>query len=314
MNATRNTALLLGLALLGACAKGENAGNASDSTARNLTLAPADSSTTMRDMPATPPPAPAVTAPAARPPAARPKPPAPPASLTLAAGAHFDMAATDTITSRTAKAGDAFTATLLVGLLAREPPERHKAGRTWGTEGEELLKLAELAVRQSVHRVDHDRLDARQPAAIRLGPHHPVHDRNDVGQALPRPSTGGQDVAAARPGDLDRLTLMAVQPERRAFSAARLVFQAEDPLAVRVQQARRDQFRDRPTRGKVRVQGDPRVRPLVTRLHPLLDVRADARVVDIDEAARVLAVVVNELVTDPKDVHLASYQDTNRSF
>ena len=111
MNATRNTALLLSLALLGACAKGENAGNASaDSTARNLTLAPADSSTTMRDMPATPPPAPAVTAPAARPPAVRPKPPAPPAPLTLAAGSHFDMAATDTITSRTAKPGDAFTA------------------------------------------------------------------------------------------------------------------------------------------------------------------------------------------------------------
>jgi len=111
MNATRNTALLLSLALLGACAKGENAGNASaDSTARNLTLAPADSSTTMRDMPATPPPAPAVTAPAARPPAVRPKPPAPPAPLTLAAGSHFDMAATDTITSRTAKPGDAFRA------------------------------------------------------------------------------------------------------------------------------------------------------------------------------------------------------------
>jgi len=64
----------------------------------------------MRDMPATPPPAPAVTAPAARPPATRPKPPAPPAPLTLAAGSHFDMAATDTITSRTAKPGDAFTA------------------------------------------------------------------------------------------------------------------------------------------------------------------------------------------------------------
>ena len=111
MNATRNTALLLSLALLGACAKGENAGNASaDSTARNLTLAPADSSATMRDMPATPPPAPAVIAPAARPPAVRPKPPAPPAPLTLAAGSHFDMAATDTITSRTAKPGDAFTA------------------------------------------------------------------------------------------------------------------------------------------------------------------------------------------------------------
>jgi len=80
MNATRNTALLLSLAVLGACAKGENAGNASaDSTARNLTLAPADSSATMRDMPATPPatapattPAGPATAPAAAPVAAPP--------------------------------------------------------------------------------------------------------------------------------------------------------------------------------------------------------------------------------------------------
>jgi hypothetical protein len=101
--------------LLGACAKGENAGNTpADSTARNLTLAPAESSTTMRDMPATPP-APPVTAPVTRAPVERPKPPAPrvpaaPTTLTLPAGSHFDMAATDTITSRTAKAGDPFTA------------------------------------------------------------------------------------------------------------------------------------------------------------------------------------------------------------
>ena len=56
MNNRRMTALLLSFALLGACARGENASNASaDSTARNLTLAPAESSAAMRDMPATAP-------------------------------------------------------------------------------------------------------------------------------------------------------------------------------------------------------------------------------------------------------------------
>ena len=117
MTMRQTTALLLSAALLGACAKGENASNASaDSTARNLTLAPADSSAAMRDMPTTPPPTtpPAVAPPATRP-VERPKPPAPPAptTVTLPAGSHFDMAAADTITSRTAKAGDAFTARIV---------------------------------------------------------------------------------------------------------------------------------------------------------------------------------------------------------
>jgi hypothetical protein len=108
MTMRQTTALLLSVALLGACAKGENASNASaDSTARNLTLAPAESSAAMRDMPATPPPTPPVTAPVTRP---RPPAPAAPTTVTLPAGAHFGMAATDTITSRTAKPGDAFTA------------------------------------------------------------------------------------------------------------------------------------------------------------------------------------------------------------
>jgi hypothetical protein len=107
MTTQRMTALLLSLALAGACTRGENAANASaDSTARNLTLAPADSSAAMRDMPATPPPAPRTAAPVSRPPAA----PAAPATYTLAAGAHFDMAAADTISSRTAKPGDPFSA------------------------------------------------------------------------------------------------------------------------------------------------------------------------------------------------------------
>ena len=115
MTMRQTTALLLTLAIAGACAKGENANTASaDSTARNLTLAPADSSSALRDAPTNPPAAPPVTppvtAPVSRPAVTRPKPPAAPATLTLAAGSHFDMAATDTITSRTAKVGDPFTA------------------------------------------------------------------------------------------------------------------------------------------------------------------------------------------------------------
>ena len=114
MTMRQTTALLLSAALLAACAKDDNANTASaDSTARNLTLAPAESSAAMKDMPATPPPAtpPATTTPVTRP-VTRPKPPTPPAptTATLPAGTHFDMAAGDTITSRTAKVGDAFTA------------------------------------------------------------------------------------------------------------------------------------------------------------------------------------------------------------
>lgn len=113
MTMRQTTALLLSLALLGACAKGDDASNASaDSTARNLTLAPADSTAAMRDIAANPPATPPATPPPppSRPAVERPRPPAAPTTLTLAAGTHFDMANADTITSRTAKAGDAFTA------------------------------------------------------------------------------------------------------------------------------------------------------------------------------------------------------------
>jgi len=110
-NPRRITALFVSVALLGACAQGDNASNASaDSTARNLTLAPAESSAAMRDVAVTPPPAAVTPPPVAPPPRPKPAAPARPATLTLAAGTHFDMAAADTITSRTAKPGDPFTA------------------------------------------------------------------------------------------------------------------------------------------------------------------------------------------------------------
>jgi hypothetical protein len=116
MNRLALTSLVvLGLA---ACQKPQQASQSSDSTARNLTLAPAESTAAMRDMPEHQPtvqPQPPRTQPPARrtsppaPPAARPNTPAR-ATLRLTPGARFDMAATDTISSRTAKPGDPFTA------------------------------------------------------------------------------------------------------------------------------------------------------------------------------------------------------------
>lgn len=109
---------LTAVALLGlnACQKGDQAGQSSDTTARNLTLAPAESSGQMHDAPAreTQPTAPP---PQSRPPAQRtqpratpPAPPAAPATFRLSAGSKVDVAANDTITSRTAKVGDTFSA------------------------------------------------------------------------------------------------------------------------------------------------------------------------------------------------------------
>lgn len=109
---------------LSACQKGQDQSQASDSTARNLTLAPAESTAAMRDVPdqnqkTTPPP---VT----RPPAQRntnpPPPPRPPAMARLSAGTKMDIAATDTISSRTAKTGDAFSARVVEDV-------RNAAGR-----------------------------------------------------------------------------------------------------------------------------------------------------------------------------------------
>jgi hypothetical protein len=104
--------------VLTACQKNEQSGQTTDSTARNLTLAPAESTTTMRDVPETrtnPPAAPRTRTPANRnratnPPPAPPTAPARPSMLRLSAGTRVDMAATDTISSRTAKAGQSFTA------------------------------------------------------------------------------------------------------------------------------------------------------------------------------------------------------------
>jgi glycine zipper 2TM protein len=100
----------LSLAAVLGCAKGEQANQSADSTARNLTLAPTESTAAMKDVPAptpTPPPPP-------EPKPERRLPPRPPAptSYTLRAGTEMSLSADDSITTRHAHAGDPFTATV----------------------------------------------------------------------------------------------------------------------------------------------------------------------------------------------------------
>lgn len=104
-------AMLLGVALVACSDRGDDAARA-DSTARNLTLAPVESTAARGDTARAAPAPQRTTPPAARPPATRPAAPAAPATYTLSSGTSFGMTMRDTITSRTAKAGDSFTASV----------------------------------------------------------------------------------------------------------------------------------------------------------------------------------------------------------
>lgn len=97
------------------CVKGEQAGRSADSTARNLTLAPTESTAAIRDVPAAQPePARRAATPERKTPAPAPKP-RPAAALTsftAPVGTRVPLAASDTISTRHAKGGDPFTATV----------------------------------------------------------------------------------------------------------------------------------------------------------------------------------------------------------
>lgn len=138
----RSFGTLLALAALGGCGRGEQAGSTtSDSTARNLTLAAPESTAATGDVA---PPAPAAepsaaAVPATRPPAAQPATAAPrqasarpaaPTSYTLAAGARLHLSVTDTITSRTAKNGDSFVATVVEDMTDSQGRVMVPAGAT----------------------------------------------------------------------------------------------------------------------------------------------------------------------------------------
>lgn len=117
----RPLGLALGLAVAVACTRSDRAAQQSaDSVARNLTLAPSDSSAALNDRPeaarpATPPPT--APPPRSRPPAPRPTTTRPaPATRTAEAGSLLDLAVTDTLSSRFSKAGDTFTATVVADV------------------------------------------------------------------------------------------------------------------------------------------------------------------------------------------------------
>ena len=114
MTTLQNTVLRLAAALTAvaflACAKPDQTSQSADSTARNLTLAPTESTAALKDVPA-----PATEAAKAAPEKKAPvkKPVAPkPAPLMLAAGTRVPATAGDTISTRNAKAGDPFSATV----------------------------------------------------------------------------------------------------------------------------------------------------------------------------------------------------------
>src|SRR5256885_7625797 len=96
------------------CVKSDQANQTADSTARNLTLAPTESTAAMKDVPAPatesakPAPEKKALQPARKPPAPKP---AAPTTLTAASGTRVPLAVSESISTRQAKAGDAFTAT-----------------------------------------------------------------------------------------------------------------------------------------------------------------------------------------------------------
>lgn len=103
----RLAALLSSAAMIAACAKGDQANQAST-----------DSSTTTAAAPAAPmsgndKPLPAHAQPASKPAPARP---AAPSSYTASAGSFLDVAVNDTISTKTAKAGDPFTGTVVANV------------------------------------------------------------------------------------------------------------------------------------------------------------------------------------------------------
>jgi len=104
-----NKLIMLSLVALAGCAKSEESKLPADSTARNLTLAPTESSAARSDVPRAPEAKPA----GAKPAAPRPIAPPPPVMHTAAAGTFLDIAVSDTLSSRFTKAGDAFAGTLV---------------------------------------------------------------------------------------------------------------------------------------------------------------------------------------------------------
>lgn len=110
---------VLALAMLAGCGKKDQQDASADSLARDLQLAPAESSTALNDRPASTPPAEQPSSPATstpKPAAPKPKPTTPsqptPRAVSLDSGVVVAATAVDSLHSRHNKAGETFTATV----------------------------------------------------------------------------------------------------------------------------------------------------------------------------------------------------------
>jgi len=152
-----------------------------------------------------------------------------------------------------------------------------------------------LAIGQRVHGVNDNRLDA----LARPPPEHVVHDRHDVGKALPRASAGRQDVRSAAPSHANRLGLVPVQVQLSADRVGLVLVATEDAPALGVEGSLLDEPVDRPPGLECRVQLDERVGPEQAVGQVLVHEATDARIGDVEKAARVLGVVLDQPLAKP---------------
>jgi len=181
---------------------------------------------------------------------------------------------------------------LLVGFLAGVAGEGDRGTALRVAQTEELLQLAELAVRQRVHGVDDDRLDAlaRAPAQ------HVVDDGDDVGEALARAGAGGEHVVDAACGGADGFLLVAVEAQGLSVRVARGLVAAEDAGALGLEDALGDEPVDGLAGLEGRVELDEGVGPEKPGLQLLLHHPAEALVADVDEGARVVRMLTKARV------------------
>lgn len=163
-----------------------------------------------------------------------------------------------------------------------------------------LLQLVELAVRQRVHGVDHDRRDAVRAGVTEDG----IHDRHDVGKAFTGSRAGGEHIAAAVPGRLDGFPLVPIQRQRPPAGIAGIPLDPEESAAVGVQQTCADQFVDRAAGGERRVERDPRVRPADLRRPLPLEIIFDLLVANLDEGVGEGRIVLDQAPMSLEDLHV----------
>jgi hypothetical protein len=202
---------------------------------------------------------------------------------------------------------------LVVPLLPGVPGERHRLPALRIPEPQKLLQLTQLGIGQRVHRIDDDRLHPGTPPAAVRGSvaQHAVHDRDDVGQRLARPSPRGQHIRLAGTGDLDRLALVTVQRQRRRPGIVAVGLHPEDPLTLRIQQTLANELGHRSAAGEARVQAQPRVRPLRPLGQLPVHVLTDPVVTDLHEAGGERPIVSDQLLMDLEHVHAADQPPRN---